>query len=719
MPTSHRTCPLCEAHCGISIETDATDQIVSIRGDELDPHSRGYLCPKAHGLKGLHEDPDRLRRPLVRENGEFREVDWDVAFARAAEGFARIRDAYGGDALATYVGNPTAHDLGSLLYLPLFSGAWGSRWIFSAASCDQIPKNLACQEMFGGDYIIPIPDVDRTDHLMILGANPAVSNGSLLTAPDLRRRLKAIRARGGTVVVIDPRRSETAALADEHHFIRPGTDAAFLLAIVHVLFEENLAAPGGLSEILNGYEEVERRVVPFSPERVAPFTGIDADTIRRLTREFAAAESAACYGRLGTCTQRFGTLTSWAVDVVNVLSGNLDRVGGAMFPNSAAPFPSPPTSPNAGAPYGRWHTRVRGLPEVGGQVPASALAEEIEGVGRDGGDRIRGLYVHMGNPVLSTPNGERLAAALDTLDFLVCHDLYLNETSRHADVIFPSTSPVERENADVFFYPMAVRNGAHWSPAAVSPDPGLRHPWQVLLELGARLSGAEPAALDEMLCRGLAASAGLEGDAIELVGKEPGPARLFDLMLRSGPYATTIAEIDPHGSDFGALEPRLPEVLRTPSGRIELAPARILADLDRLETAIETPSPSLVLIGRRGVRSNNSWMHNVPSLAKGRPRCVLLVHPNEADPLGLATGDTATLRSRTGRLRVPIEVSEDVMPGVVCLPHGFGHGRPGTRLAVASEFQSGVNANALSDEQELDPLSGNAVLNGIPVTLEA
>lgn len=716
MTTTHRTCPLCEAHCGITIETTTRGEVVSIRGDELDPHSRGYLCPKAHGLKGLHEDPDRLRRPLVREDGELREVGWDVALAKAAAGLARVRDSHGGDALATYVGNPTAHDLGSLLYLPLFARALGSKWLFSAASCDQIPKNLACNEMFGADYIIPVPDVDRTDHLLVLGANPAVSNGSLLTAPDLRRRLKAIRDRGGKIVVIDPRRTETAALADEHHFIRPGSDAGFLLAIVHVLFAEKLASPGRLADHTHGLNEVEMRVAAFSPERVASFTGLRAELIRRLAREFAAAPTAACYGRLGTCTQRFGTLTSWAVDVLNVVSGNLDRVGGSMFAHSAAPFPNPSSSAENVAPYGRWHTRVRGLPEVGGQVPAAALAEEIEG---DGGERLRGLYVHMGNPVLSIPNGERLDSALDSLDFLVCHDLYLNETSRHADVVLPSTSPIERANADVFFYPMAVRNGAHWSPAAVGPDPELRDPWQVLLELSARLTGAKPAALDEMLCRGLAASAGVEGDAVKLIGQEPGPARLFDLLLRSGPYATSLAELDPHGSDFGALEPRIPGVLRTPSRKIELAPSRITTDLDRLSAAIGENPPPLVLIGRREVRSNNSWMHNVRSLAKGRPRCVLLVHPADAAPLDLSTGDTATLRSRTGKLRVPVEVSDSVMPGVVCLPHGFGHGRSGTRQGVAAALQCGVNANALGDDQLLDPLSGNAVLNGIPVILEA
>ena len=655
----------------------------------------------------------------MREGGKLREAEWDVALNRAAEGLADVRDRHGTDALATYVGNPTAHDLGSLLYLPLFAGAMGSKWTFSAASCDQIPKNLTCQEMFGGEYIIPVPDVDRTDYLLVLGANPAVSNGSLLTAPNLRARLKGIRERGGKVVVLDPRRTETADLADEHHFIRPGTDAGLLLAIIHVLFAEGRVKPDRLASFINGLPEVESLVAPFSPEHVSAFTGIAPETIRALAVEFSNALRAACYGRLGTCTQRFGTLASWAVDVLNVVSGNLDRVGGAMFANSAAPFPADPVDLEAGEKserYGRWHTRVRGLPEVGGQVPAAALAEEIEG---QDGDRIRALYVHMGNPVLSTPNGERLAGALDSLDFLVCHDLYLNETSRHADVVLPSTSPVERTNADVFFCPMAVRNGAHFSRAAVRPDSNLRDPWQVLLELGARLAGAEPHTLDDLVCRGLAASVGVAGDPIELVGAEPGPVRLFDLLLRGGPYSTSLADLDPHGSDFGALEPRIPDVLRTPSGKIELAPARITADLDRLLTAIQQPAPPLVLIGRRDVRSNNSWMHNVQTLAKGRPRCVLLVHPVDAERQGLATGDHATLRSRTGKLELPIEVSDRVMPGVVCLPHGFGHARADTRLEIASKLQPGVNANALTDDQEIDLPSGNAVLNGIPVTLEA
>ncbi len=717
MTTTYRTCPLCEAHCGVSVETDSMRRrVISVRGDADDPHSHGYLCPKAHGLKGLHEDPDRLRRPLIRDGAGFREVAWGAAFDFAAEGLGRVRAVHGVDALALYVGNPTAHDLGSLLYLPAFTGALGSKWAFSAATCDQIPKNLACREMFGGEYVIPVPDIDRTDHLMVLGANPAISNGSLLTAPDMPGRLRALRERGGKLIVIDPRRTETAALADEHHFLRPGSDAALLLAMVNVLFVDGVASLGPISKLTNGMAEVESHVTRFTPERVGAFVGIGPATIRRLAREFAAAPSAACYGRIGTCTQRFGTLASWAVDLLNATSGNLDRPGGAMFAGSAAPFPQAPVREGEPEPYGRWHTRVRNLPEVGGQLPSAALAEEIEGVG---GERLRGLYVHMGNPVLSTPNGVRLAKALGTLDFLVCHDLYVNETSRHANVILPSTSPLERGNADVFFYPMAARNGVHWSAPALEPDPALRHPWQVLLELAARLSGADTAVIDDLLFRGLAATCGIAGEALEQVGGSAGPERLFDLLLRSGPYGLTLDDLDPHGTDLGPLEPRLPGALATPSGKIELAPARIIADLDRLEAALDEEPEALVLVGRRQMRSNNSWMHNVRALAKGRQRCVLLVHPSDAERCGLEAGDLATLRSRSGKVRVPVSLSDSIMPGVVSLPHGFGHTGEGTRMAIASALQPGVNSNALTDETLLDPLSGNAVLNGIPVTLEA
>ncbi|MCI0635909.1 MAG: molybdopterin-dependent oxidoreductase, partial [Actinobacteria bacterium] len=564
MERAYRTCPLCEAHCGLEIVVDrSAGRVVTIRGDREDPFSRGYLCPKAYGLKGLQEDPDRLVRPLVRDGEGWTEVDWDTALGRAAEGLRQLRDAHGPDCVALYIGNPTVHDMGSLLYLPVLAGALSTRWVFTAASLDQLPKNLACRLMFGGSYTIPVPDVDRTDYLLVLGANPIISNGSLLTAPDMPGRIEKLRARGGKLVVIDPRRSETAVCADEHHFIRPGSDAFLLLAMIRTLFEEGRVCLGTLAERLNGVEQVAGVAREFTAEAAADATGIAPEVIRRLAREFAAAPSAACYGRLGTCTQRFGTLASWAVDVLNALTGNLDRPGGVMFPKPAATIPGlVPDDPDV-LPYARWRTRVRGLPEFDGQLPTAALAEEIDTPGEG---RVRGLVTLAGNPALSAPNGGRLARALDQLDFVVSIDFYLNETTRFADVILPPTSPLERSNSDLFFYPLSVRDGIHWSPPTLDAPAEARHQWQISLELAARLSGGTVETLEMLHVQRLAGPCGEE--AISRAGHLRGPDRLLELLLRRGPYELTLADVDVHGTDLGPLEPRLAEVLTTASGRV-------------------------------------------------------------------------------------------------------------------------------------------------------
>ncbi len=732
----HRSCPLCEAKCGISVHVDrAEGRVVTVRGDEQDPFSRGYLCPKAYGLKGLHEDPDRLRRPLRRDGSDWIEIGWDEAFDLAASRLRQVREDHGADATATYVGNPNAHDLGSALYLPALLRALGTRWRFSASSVDQLPKMLSSQALFGAPLAIPVPDIDRTDLLVVLGANPLASNGSLMTAPDMPGRIAALRQRGGRLVVIDPRRSETADVADEHLFIRPGSDAYLLFAIVHTLFEENRVRLGRLAPFVNGIETLRAAASEFAPERVSAATGIDAQRIRGLARELSDAERAACYGRIGTCTQEFGTLASWLVDAVNTLTGNLDRPGGAMFARSAT-GPAGPARRRDRMPYGRWRSRVRELPEAFGELPAAVLAEEIDA---GGDDRVRALVTVAGNPVLSTPNGARLGRALESLDFMLSVDIYLNETTRHADLILPPTSLIERSNYDLAFNGLSVRNVSKFSPAVLPPPEDSRDQWEILAELAGRVNGADAAAVDELVfSHMLSAAVGSPESscpdisveqAREKLGEKPGPERILDLMLRAGPHGDRFREDSQglslarvreaeHGLDLGPLEPRLPDMLATASGAVELAPDLLVSDVARLAEALPARSHGngMVLVGRRHLRSNNSWMHNVHSLAKGRERCTLLVNPDDARRLGLRDGGRASVKSRVGELVAPVVVSDEIMPGVVSLPHGYGHGDPESRLRVASQH-AGVNSNLLTDEAPLDVLSGNAVLSGIPVQI--
>ena len=754
--SAFRTCPLCEATCGLEIKL-AGERIVSIRGDAEDVFSHGYICPKGSALRQLHEDPDRIQTPLIRDRAGFREASWDEAFALID---ARLAPILGADrnAVAVYLGNPNAHNLSNLLYGKVLLRALATRNVYSASTVDQYPKQMSSALMFGGGTTVPVPDVDRTDHLLILGANPLASNGSLMTAPDVRGRLRALRERGGKLVVVDPRRTRTAEIADEHHFIRPGTDAHLLFALISVLFSEGRADPGPrIAALCEGLERVRSLSEPFTPEAVAPVCGIEAPEIRRMALELADAPTAAVYGRIGTCTQEFGALASWLVDVVNALTGNLDRPGGAMFPLGAAGHANAAGEPGRGrgTRFGRFASRVRGLGEVFGELPAVCLTEEITTPG-DG--QVRALITMAGNPVLSTPNSARLDAALGQLDFMVSLDVYINETTRHADVILPAPSPLRRSHYDLALYPFAVRNVAHYSPPALPEENGLPDEWVTVLRLTGVAAGMGPnadvAALDEGVARGLVArevqtpQSAVAGRVPEelMAALEPrvGPERLLDLLLRTGPYgdgfgadadpspganaeganayagvglSLAVLEAAPHGIDLGPLRPRLPDALRTASGRIELAPEPLVVDVERLRAALTRPlGAGPVLVGRRHQRSNNSWMHNLPVLVKGKPRCTLFVHPEDAERYGLVDGAPAELRSRTGRVRAEVEVTDEMMPGVVSLPHGWGQDAKDTRQAVAAA-QPGANSNLLSDELLIDAVSGNAVLNGIPVEL--
>ncbi|MGH8872466.1 MAG: molybdopterin-dependent oxidoreductase [Acidimicrobiia bacterium] len=726
-----RTCPLCEATCGLEV-THQDERVIRIRGDRDDVFSHGFICPKGSTLGKIDEDPDRLRTPLVKREGRHEPSTWDEAFALIESRLLPVIAEQGNDAVGVYLGNPNVHSMSGVLYPRVLLKMLGTRSIFSAATVDQMPKHVSSGLMFGHPDLIPVPDIDRTSYLLMLGANPHESNGSLATAPDWPGRLQAIRERGGKVVVVDPRRTRSAAAADEHVFIRPGTDALLLFALVNVLFDQALVDLGDLEGHVTGLDEVAAAVEPFDPETVASACGVDADRIRRLAGELAAAESAAVYGRIGTHTAEFGTMASWMVDVLNAVTGNLDRPGGVMFSHAAHEQPRSPR----GFQVGRWSSRVRGLPEVRGEIPVSTMAEEIL---EPGPGQIKAMITIAGNPVLSTPNSDRLDAALAGLDFMVSVDIYLNETTRHADVILPGVSPLRRSHYDFAFNQLSVRNIANYSPPLFPLPEGTPDEWQVLLRLGAVVSGqganADLDALDDGVFGMLVGSA-VANPASPIHGRAPeeifaattsgrGPERMLDFLLRTGPYGDAygadpdgltleVLRAAPHGIDLGPLHTRLPEALCTPSGKVELAPRPLLADVSRLRAAVARPvNGGFVLIGRRHVRSNNSWMHNIDVLMKGRERCTLQINAGDASRIGVGPDGRVKVSSTAGMLIVPVEITDDIMPGVVSLPHGWGHDLEGSVLTVASD-RPGVNTNRLS-LGEVDPVSGNAVLNGIPV----
>jgi anaerobic selenocysteine-containing dehydrogenase len=729
--TEYRTCPLCEATCGLEI-TLQDDALVRIRGDRDDVFSRGFICPKGSTLKQLEADPDRLRTPLIRRNGRHVPATWDEAFTEIESRLRPLIDEHGPDAVAVYLGNPNVHSMSGPLYNRVFLRALRTKNIYSASTVDQMPKHVSAGLMFGHPDLIPVPDIDRTDYLLMLGANPYESNGSLATAPDWPGRMEAIIERGGKVVVIDPRRTKTAAAASEHLFITPGTDALLLMAFIHALFDAGAIDLGSLADHVDGLDELRSAATGFSAAAVADTVGIDAETIRRLAHEFAHAETAVVYGRIGTHAAEFGTAASWLVDAINVLTGNLDRPGGAMFPLAATEQPRS----RRGFQVGRYSSRVHGLPEVRAEFPVATLADEITTPG-DG--RVRAFVTIAGNPVLSTPHSDRLDAALDGLDFMVSLDLYLNETSRHADVILPGTPPLRRPHYDFAFTQLAVRNIANYSPSILPAENDNPQEWRILLRLAAVCAGqgadADLDAFDDMVFGTLIAravgnpSSRIHGRAPQEIfsasTEERGPIRLLEFLIRTGPYGDafgadpagmTLSHLrsNPHGIDLGPLQSRLPDSLATADRRIDLAPTEILADVPRLAARLEHKSNgAMTLVGRRDLRSNNSWMHNIAVLIKGKERCTLQIHPHDAERFGIQPGGMANVASASGSVAVAVDITESIMPGVVSLPHGWGHDLADTRLAVAAT-RPGVNSNKLASGA-IDPLSGNAVLNGIPV----
>ncbi|NWB87715.1 molybdopterin oxidoreductase family protein [Pseudomonas gingeri] len=694
----HRACHLCEAICGLTIETTTTEasvQITSIKGDPLDTFSRGHICPKAVALQDIQNDPDRLRQPMRRVGSDWLPIEWDEAFALVAERLAAIQARHGQNAVAIYQGNPSVHNYGLMTHSNYFLGLLKTRNRFSATSVDQLPHHLSSHLMYGHGLLLPIPDIDHTDFMLILGGNPLASNGSIMTVPDVEKRLKAIQARGGKVVVVDPRRSETAAMADQHLFVRPGGDAALLFGLLNTLFAEGLTRASHLP--VDGLDEVRQAVAGFSAESMSPLCAVPAAQIRQLARDFAAADKAVCYGRMGVSTQSFGTLCHWLVQLINLVTGNLDRVGGALCTEPAVDL----VASTSGGHFNRWQSRVSGLPEYSGELPVSALAEEMLS---EGEGQVRALVTIAGNPVLSTPNGRQLEQALDGLEFMVSIDLYINETTRYADLILPSTSALENDHYDTTFNMFAVRNVSRFNKAILAKPAGALHDWEIFVGLAKAFSSLTGQVLKPTMA----------------------PAQMIDMGLRMGLYGDASShqlslktlEDFPHGVDLGALKPNLVPRLKTPGQRVQAAPAVILADLARFAAQQAPQVGELLMIGRRHVRSNNSWMHNYHRLVKGKPRHQLLMHPDDLASRSLEDGQRVQVSSRVGMIEVEVLASLEMMPGVVSLPHGWGHARPGVKMAIASG-QPGSSANDLTDERQLDVLSGNAALNGVPVTVAA
>ena len=711
----HRTCNVCEAMCGMLLEVE-DNRVTSARGDPDDVFSRGHICPKGPAMREVLEDKDRLRHPLRRVGSEWQKISWDDALGEAAAKLRAVQKLYGNDALGLYVGNPSVHNHATITALQAFARALRSKNRFDANSQDANPKLYACMAMYGDQLSVTIPDVDRTDYFLMLGANPAASGGSLMSLGDVRGRLKAIKKRGGKLVLIDPRRSETAAWADEHHFIRPGGDAAFLCGLLEELFTGKLFDEAAVAQTTRGLLELRAFVLQYPAERVASAAGIPAPEIRRLAREFAGARRAVAYGRVGVCQNPFGPVASWLIEALNVVTGNFDREGGMMFPTPAADLGALGRK-LVGNSHGRWRSRVRGLPEFGGNLPAAVMAEEME---TKGPGQIRGFLTVAGNPVLSTSNGERLGRALANLDYMVSIDFYLNETTRHASLILPPTHALEQGHYDLIFHTLAVRNSAKYSERAVEPAKGALEDWQILYELGMRMGG-------------LRALGGFGDKALWAAwraGLRFSPDRLLDLLLRTGAYGDkfipgnkglSLAKLkrSPHGVDLGPLVPSRARKVRLPEHKVDLAPAKLLADGARLGAWLEgARDGGLVLIGRRHLRTNNSWMHNVESLTKGPPRDELMMHPNDSARLQLKDGAQVRVKARTGEVQARLAVTDQVREGVISLPHGYGHAACKQTLQIASAV-AGPNVNALTDDLLVEPLLGTAVLNGVPVQVEA
>jgi anaerobic selenocysteine-containing dehydrogenase len=695
--THYRTCNICEAMCGLEIKHQ-DGEVLSIKPDKQDTFSRGHICPKAVALQDFYKDPDRIRTPLKRTDSGWQEISWEDAFGEIIDRMKSIQHQHGDNSVGVYLGNPNAHNFGNAIFLHPFFRALGSNNIYSSASADQLPHHVASNYMFGSGIVIPVPDIDRTDFMLIIGGNPVVSNGSMMTAAGVPDRLKDIKKRGGQVVVIDPRKTETAKLANEHIFIRPEKDALLLLAMIQTIISEGLADLGHLEPMTEGFAELKSAAQDFPAEAVADTVGISADKIKQLARDFAKAPSAVCYSRMGASTQSFGGLCLWLTYALNIITGNFDSVGGAMLPQPAFDLLRKTTKGKPSS-YGRYKSRVSQLPYYNSEFPISALAEEIL---TEGDGQIRAMFTIAGNPVLSAPGGDELTQAFENLDFMVSVDIYLNETTKHADIILPSTTGLEVAHFDVFFNSFAVRNNVKFSQPLFEKTDNQKHDWQILKELINRFSNSPD-----------------DGSTPEMV---------LDMGLKSGFYQEQELSLqklidNPHGIDLGPLQPCLEERIRTEDGKVQLTPQIYLDDLPRLKQYLQNYQQQrqdypFDMIGRRQARSHNTWTQNSHRLVKGKNPCTLQLHSQDAETLGLSRGQMAKVSSATGEVEMEVDVNDNILQGVVSIPQGWGHNHRDTNMTIAAS-QPGISINSLTDRKRIDPLTGNAAFNGTPVAIEA
>ena len=690
--TKFRACDLCEAICGLELSFE-NDALVAIRGDAADPFSQGHICPKGNAIIDLEADRDRVRVPMLREGTRWRAISWDEAFTLAGSRLAAIQQVHGAASVAAYLGNPNVHHFGHIAYLPSLLRMLRTPNIFSASSVDQWPHQFTCAQMYGHQFLLPIPDIDHTDYFLMLGANPMASNGSLMTAPGIPRRLKALTARG-KLVVVDPRHTETAAVASQHIAIRPGGDALFLIALLKALLEIGPPRLDSYAGRVAGLDDVLSEIAGIDTSTLVAETGVSPDVVARVAADFHAAPRAVAYGRMGVSVQPWGTLCQFLLQLVNLVTGNLDRVGGALPNEPAIPLTGAGTNPGTRE---RWNSRVRGLPEFAGELPVACLTEEIS---TPGAGQVRALVTCAGNPVLSTPDGRGLDAALEGLEFMVAIDIYINETTRHADLILPPASPLTQDHYDSIFNAFAVRRVARLNRPVQAQRDDERADWEIVNGLGAAYS----------------ACAGKEWRAL------PPPRVLIAAGLARGDSGLDMEALDaaPHGIDIGPLRPSLLARLQTASGSIECAPLPLMDELTRFAARDlgVAASGGLRLIGRRHVRSNNSWMHNAPRLAKGKPRHQLQMHPDDMTTRGLRDGARVCVRSRVGEIHTEVHADEGLMPGVACLPHGFGHGRDGVQLSRASML-AGESYNDLTDPLAVEGGCGNAALNALRIEVVA
>ncbi len=702
--TNHyRTCNLCEAMCGLEIKTE-NGVITTIAGYKNDPFSRGHICPKAVALKDIYEDPNRLKTPVKRTENGWQPISWDEAYSEIISKLKDIQARHGANAVGVYQGNPSIHNLGTTLNNSAFFKLLKTKNMFSATSTDQLPHHFASWTMLGHAFLFPVPDLDHTDYWLIIGGNPIASNGSMMTAPDVGHRLEAIKKRG-KVVVIDPRFTETAEKASEHHFIRPGSDALLLLGMIQVIFNENLVKMGKLADFTEGVSDLKNTASDFDLEEIALNTGISVDNIQRLAREFAGSKTAVCYGRVGVSTQAFGGVCQWLIYALNIITGNFDKEGGAMFTAPAFDIVQPRKRPEL---FNRWQSRVRKLPEFMGELPVAAMAEEML---TEGDGQIKAMITSCGNPVLSTPNGNQLDKAFESLEFMVAIDIFINETTRHANIILPPATGLETSHYDVTFHVLAIRNTAKYSEPLFPKSDGAKYDWEIYQELAHLYANAVPSNRDDP-------------ESVKRVDFTPeAPEIKLNMGLKYGKYRLSLDKLkeNPHGIDLGALQPCLPERLFTEDKKIQLAPALLVQDLDRLKAAFNnepTPQYPFLLIGRRHLRDNNSWMHNSARLIKGRNRCTLMIHPKDAQALSIENQQVVKVTSRVGTVELPAELTDAMMQGVVSMPHGYGHGRKGVKLDIAQKH-AGVSVNDLTDEFVIDELTGNSAFSNVVVNVAA